>query len=1089
MLTNILKKLKNEDKKLIEEGNVYYNNEEYLKAIEKYEEALSINQNTDELKEKIANCKELITYINGVDTLYKNGDLDGAKELCNKISLINEKSSYSKKLIEKINNIKKLQSEINSLTDKVNDEMCYHKLMNKLSVLEHIDNTTFIIDYIKKVKKEANKKKSEHIFKKGINYYHIGAYHNALEKFKLAVKLCDKSSDALKYYNKTNEILKKLNEGNKLYIRGLYEESLIKYIEVLEIVPNDKNIIHNKNIVERIINLKNKKFVPSKYGNLNRILNYYNILKYNPYDKIIRETINNDINEYFNSIQNINIENYSEIFEEIKKLNNINLELYNKYIEEIKKLIEKEYSKNNNININNNVNNNVNNNINNAKNFLKLIIHYWKVICGDKIHNKIKLPNELKIIKLYNGINRHKVIALCKNKNKYTIICINIEDNTILWENTINIVPEDIFVNSNELYVVSEEKLIESISLYDGSTLWRTVIGNLPSHKKILPLDIDEHNNILIVICESNGIYCLNKKTGIVLWSYSITDEINTIEYSNEYIFITTYSQTNFSNAYMFNLNSGLIWEENYDELIKLATFNVKNNEIYLVDENNNIISINIKTAMENWRYYEYKNEDIISIKYLKINNSLQIFSKLEEVFNNEIIVRNKLYCLDLDNIEEFCYYNLWFGEVILYNDISCSKKNMRIIGNYISKYDMSILNIYNINLRKLVKKYNLLGKIQLNNIKSVEAPFKNKINLEKIISANNIVNNSNYMLFNEINPIDGDLLNNIICSKNAITNCKYMFSKYLIDFSNNEIYIYYKNKLDIGARIYFEDIDIISKLLKETLLNNITQIENYIIENCPNNKNCCLNNNCCLNKKRINELIHNGKEAINNNQYLKAYESIIKLYEIISLLNIDLKIEFLENTFKINVRTDFKAIIYNNSNYGHIYDLAIKYDKEDIEIRTLEHIEELCPGESKEIQLSILPKTNNNCHYNIELNITYRNTLKELVEKKLNLVDINIIKEEIEYNENNIEDLDNLIDKLLDEKESIIISNKENKKEEDLDILLDKLLIEKEEINNIDNENHNSKGEEELNREELLKKLKIRKPDDDEIDRLLENL
>jgi tetratricopeptide (TPR) repeat protein len=210
------------------EGNKASLEEDFKKAIEKWQEALEKDPSNTQIQNYIQQARgELTNEVN--------------QRIARSEQLVRQgKSSDAYKVLEEA----KDQSE------------GYQELHNK--VLRKINELDRNIDFINN-------------YNTGIQHYNNRQYESAANAFKEALKYNPNHAKTKELYRNsstrsggkkgemTGEVLNKYNTGSELYIKGLYQEALVKFEEALELDPNNVIILDAIEGVKKKIEIYEKK--------------------------------------------------------------------------------------------------------------------------------------------------------------------------------------------------------------------------------------------------------------------------------------------------------------------------------------------------------------------------------------------------------------------------------------------------------------------------------------------------------------------------------------------------------------------------------------------------------------------------------------------------------------------------------------------------------------------------------------------------------------------------------------------------------------------------------------------------------------
>lgn len=687
------------------------------------------------------------------------------------------------------------------------------------------------------------------------------------------------------------------------------------------------------------VNNKINKLIQSFLSNY-FIKNNITTLNHNEY-KIFINNIFNDNNNYliigfdvifytFNNNEK-NIINYLYFIGKFKINNNNQLELIISNDKQIKK-ISKYNNNNNNIFIVLNVDNTFNFYDNNLE--PKNITYDINNIINITSNNNfiLKFNNDNNKYEIYSYIIYNNILSLQSNIKQIDNKLIDIEyfnndfiyiyNNNDIYDIYINdLLYETIRINHNQLSNEFNNKINHFYSIYsDNNNLFFSSICNINNYNMKLLIDKDdvsEENNTL----EENFNYD-------IFISYFF---INNNNLKNNKIKIN-FNNTDF-NINMINNNYNFIFEKRYNNFHTILF----NNNIYLLDNNFNIISLNkleLKTLYEltNYKVINYNNKiklihyNLNDLPFLPDNKTIDNLSNIIPFYSND---NNIIFFYNNNNVN---IYKIENNQLVDDNTKTLTIENNIKCVSYINKinnFDNSInclvigyndkFIIYNdfTNILSLSIDYNILsltiGYNTLSILKINENKFTTYIQPEILIltinNNNSIIKDYTYNIYDTPTIIFNKdiILENIILNKIFYYPYQGSFINYNI-FGYNETNIY---KINYRYNTYENIITI----------NNNDNKKNIIYCFIINNNLYVLNNSLELYEYYTYD---NSTLLFNINYiYYPLENDIIKLdnYKEINNLSINNNIGY----FIINKDLHIMINITDNNNYELIYNDLIK--------------------------------------------------------------------------------------------------------------------------------------------------------------------
>lgn len=279
----------------------------------------------------------------------------------------------------------------------------------------------------------------------------------------------------------------------------------------------------------------------------------------------------------------------------------------------------------------------------------------------------------------YIGINQNKTLISVGKDDGFSIITVY-KNKLILEKKTKKINIVEIYFNTNIIFIVGDNNLLNILNIYDDSK--KKYIANIKIQNRIEHIKVNKN---YIILCDNNYIYIYNFKN---------LTYINKFKYKNS---CNNYCDLSKNNLLVYSNNNGYInifnCETQHDKLIK----NHDNNIQFIKVSNNNkyiaSVSINGKVI----KLYDCEKNKVIKLFYRGFSNS---------IINNLEFDSNDKYLL--------CYSEY---TVHIY---SINKKNPCLLYFDISSYEKSL---YQINLKTnnnivLMNDYNEIYTINKNNLK-----------------------------------------------------------------------------------------------------------------------------------------------------------------------------------------------------------------------------------------------------------------------------------------------------------------------------------------------------------------------------------
>ena len=850
-----------------------------------------------------------------------------------------------------------------SLDFQTNEEIIQSTIISYLSYKCYFINTnTNLYNYILKLKNHIDACLSlDNCIKSSINsvnskedlYNNIYIYYISILYNCININTCE----LIQFNLLSNEIICYNNMFNKI-ISSSYIIEIIINIAVKLILKKEKD--HKVNSC--IENLK------SLYFNY---INNKDIIKCNNFIIILFQIINNDSNNYFDILNDLNIKLKNNIKDEVLSYNELNylpitikndvFTIFNSIMFEMN-LINISIESNSKINFYNNMTNNALSNNNDNKESYNLYIAEFRSFLNlikqsnnENIARFIK-KNPLGYIKILNSIkNKH----LSNNNLLYNIIT---NANSINNNNKIHIIDFsklNIIINDKQVHISEIIKYYSNIfsilNLFNNNKVNKSTSSNY----KLFYNKRDNTLNILDNITfqnEQNNDVCLNLDDNLrqnlfknLIKYYDIKMTRSIVSPSNTLLLdFNNYEKIGIKYLVIDNINKKIIFSKELitksfyliaDKIIELLNIrNLKNSDTTVIDilsgtgilplADNSINIQNIRTYVSNSISSTYLRNTIqyfdsyySMIDYIAINFNLQ---KENDYINcNLLSLEEQILSVSLYNLNKNS--NLYFLKelvTIFTNQLYILNLTSDKYGLYFFSFllnnsnssskdtNNSILNIFNdllFNNRKLS-----LTPLYYFYIKDLlnllESNYNDYIDINNYTDINFIKNN----LIGITNLLNIDVDNNLLCTNDVNID-------YIINFNSTLISNYWPNEEDIanklGKGIYYT-------FYKETLENNnISYISNLL-----------------SNEYYDNTLFNNNANNINNLNkkleyyYLKYHETAISDEEwpVISmddLLNI---LKQLKDNVKIliNKYDNNKESVTHNSKKQELIQLVIIFEK-----------------------------------------------------------------------------------------------------------------------------------------------------------------
>ena len=532
----VIKKIIQEDKKLVEKGDYYFKNGNYKNAIYYYRKALEINEDNEDAKrgialihedilfrrglklfnlsdysnailefekllklnpnnsnamEKLEGCKRIIKLTEEAEALYNSGQFKESKKLFEEILKINPKDKYAIEMVNKLSIIIDLIDDIFVLYEDGN----YADIMEKLEELSSISpDNEHITQLIAEIKEKISKKFLVEKFIEGKRLFKTENYEEALPKFEEIHESCPDNEKVGRYLKKTKKILKLKEESAELYRVGNYDEAVEKLSEMMELQPNSTYPLINIPIITEMAEMAKKAEFFHKKKDFNNALRVYReILKLNPYDRNARDKVSETYEYYVNKIHSMNFENYKEIFNECELAMMFNKEILEEYLKTLKDLI-------------------VIDGCEDCMKYIELLMFYWKVIGGDGLVWKHELESPVIDVKILKGKNIAIIGCEFIEKVKYApIYAINIDDGSVLWKFEAECESYKLKFKGNIMVVGCQYGYVCAVNLDDGSAKWKFTTDN---RAPVMDVSIVDEIDMVLVGCMWGYIYCLNLITG-----------------------------------------------------------------------------------------------------------------------------------------------------------------------------------------------------------------------------------------------------------------------------------------------------------------------------------------------------------------------------------------------------------------------------------------------------------------------------------------------------------------------------------------------------------------------------------------------
>lgn len=726
------------NKKILKKGNMNNHKVEFVQASEKIikdnlenlENDFDIDisdMNDDELdkvmekeKNQQMNDDEIINYLiqnDEVDPNLKNNNINKFNDK-NKISKENNeikknsnqenKNNIINKLIKTNNNNKKIN--IKNLTYKIDNYL--QKRKKKLETIQEK------IEEEKKHNNYPRKKQKLRTFEEFIK-----AQQQHIEKVRLKIKSLQKEKDEM--YDELVTLKPEINEKSK------------------EIT---KNV--NKNFVERLYNISNKKDESKNVSNINTDISILANKKLSKEKENYFNNLYNDAQKYKNKIKEKRNEIYNEIMQSNKSMNLSNKILYKKFKEQFQREINNLFIQNNLIDFN----------------------------------NCIKLFFSLGFIKDNNISNDEKVLII------EILECLNYETINLIDLSYVNYSKNNIKINIDHLYIfcLSILGLLNYyilMSFNDGINL--TIDTNNSNNQNVL-IKLNEELSNRIVLHKKYGGFDNNK-------NYVISPLQSQHIFSHFFILFRNWKSENFNNNYN---NSNLYINQPKFQPTLISSKSSKNltNKIdgnlfthinqsinrknEFEKEFNKMKKEKEKKEMENCTFkpkinkYNFKNNNIINLNTFANKLGVNSSDLLKNKNNSQI--NQKKYVHYSDNKEKECTFhpkiiNNYEKIKQKYNDINNDELFDDDEKYFIKRIEAGRKKRDLENSAKNLRNYSSEGIITSSNNQRLNS--SNSLNRIRLYTQNNMLKNNDK---NKYNPYTDKTLYDYLIKKTPTNNTKY---------------------------------------------------------------------------------------------------------------------------------------------------------------------------------------------------------------------------------------------------------------------------------------------------------------------------
>lgn len=232
---------------------------------------------------------------------------------------------------------------------------------------------------------------------------------------------------------------------------------------------------------------------------------------------------------------------------------------------------------------------------------------------------------------------------------------------------------------------------------------------------KIEKKDIENIENLKIEVDNSDELK-------IVQWDFELNKKISSeleknIQYKNNFwIYL---NDSNDNNLETFIIFDTLEWKE---IIIELDEITIKNNFEFNLEYESNHYLIEIEISIDWENYEKIEKENIINkeFKFIKLTATCEKFS----------CIREKIKIFELNIIKK--YYELYFNninseEIKIYKNYSCEKKQIELLNENSTKFDLEKKNIEINNELELKIEYIKVSKIKIekNNVQYIDLTEK----------------------------------------------------------------------------------------------------------------------------------------------------------------------------------------------------------------------------------------------------------------------------------------------------------------------------------------------------------------------------
>jgi outer membrane protein assembly factor BamB len=257
------------------------------------------------------------------------------------------------------------------------------------------------------------------------------------------------------------------------------------------------------------------------------------------------------------------------------------------------------------------------------------------------------------------------------------VFCVDAKTGEILWQKTLSSIPISTPISDgNQVYLITDDNKTYALSTATGEINWAhsgilKATGILGSANPVL------YKNYVISAYSSGEIYTLNKKSGEAGWVYDLN--LNKVD-SSDFVLNDIDATPVVKNDVVYTIGNGglmmairiidgaILWQK---ELASITDFWIAGDFIYLVNNNNQLISLYKETGGIRWfvQLKKYLNDKkpnskivyngiIMAGNNLVMSNSnreLLVISPLEgkilqtkkldqQIFHNPIVVNGKIY-------------------------------------------------------------------------------------------------------------------------------------------------------------------------------------------------------------------------------------------------------------------------------------------------------------------------------------------------------------------------------------------------------------------------------------------------------------